>query len=238
VTPFLRQATEKQEEIVALTRSLVERETPTTDPSAINRCLEFLIETTRDIASARVFKAREAGHHLRLDFHVSAPRSAPRLLALGHTDTVWEHGTLRQMPFRRDSDRLFGPGVLDMKAGIAFFLTAMRILRDTASPCPRRISMLLVSDEETGSKTSRPLTEAEAQKSERVFVLEPGTTLAGHLKTSRKGVARYELHISGRPSTPASISRTARAPSSKPRARSRKSSNLPTWGRELPSIPA
>jgi glutamate carboxypeptidase len=190
---FLRQATEKQEETIALIQTLVECESPSSDPASTARLNDLLVESTRDIATPRRLKS-----HLRLDFNLGAKKSAPQILALGHSDTVWEHGTLKAMPFRRDAGRLWGPGVLDMKAGLAFFITAMRILRDENIAAPCRVSLLIVSDEEIGSPTSRAVTEAEARKSSHVLVLEPGTGLTGKLKTSRKGVGDYHLHITGK----------------------------------------
>jgi glutamate carboxypeptidase len=190
---FLRQATEKQEETIALIRTLVECESPSSDPAAVARVNDLLIESTRGLAGARLVKK-----HLRLEFNLGARRNAPQILALGHSDTVWEHGTLKSMPFRRDSERLWGPGVLDMKAGLAFFITAMLILQEEDIPVPYRVVLLVVTDEEIGSATSRAITEAEAQKSHHVLVLEPGTGLTGKLKTSRKGVGDYHLRIKGK----------------------------------------
>lgn len=197
---FLRQATEKQEETILFIRRLVECETPSQDPSGINRFVDLLIESTRGLAKPRLIRNKQAGPHLRLEFDLRASRSAPQVLALGHSDTVWDHGTLGIMPFRRDRKRLWGPGVLDMKAGLAFFITAMRLLQETDALVANRAVMLVVSDEETGSATSRVHTEAEARKSQRVLVLEPGTGLAGQLKTSRKGVGNYHLQVAGRAS--------------------------------------
>jgi glutamate carboxypeptidase len=156
--------------------------------------VDLLIESTRGLANARILK----GQQVRLEFAVPARRRAPQILALGHSDTVWDRGTLKTMPFHRDGKRLWGPGVLDMKAGIAFFITAMKILRELDVPVPHKIVLLIVSDEETGSATSRAQTEAEARKSSHVLVLEPGTGLTGKLKTARKGVGDYHLHITGR----------------------------------------
>ena len=197
---FLRQAIEKQEETIELTRRLAECESPSSDPAAIGRVNDLLVAATRGLAKARVIKSKTAGSHLRLEFELGAKRNAPQILALGHSDTVWEHGTLKTMPFRRDANRLWGPGVLDMKAGLAFFISAMRILRDESVAVPSRVVLLVVSDEEVGSTTSRIHTEAEARKSQHVLVLEPGTGLEGKLKTSRKGVGDYHLHITGKAS--------------------------------------
>ena len=192
---FLRLATEKQEAAIALIKQLVECESPSSDQAATGRLNDLLVEATRDIASARLIKT-----HLRLEFNLGGRRKEPQMLALGHSDTVWEHGTLKTMPFRRDKERLWGPGVLDMKAGIAFFITAMRILHETGSAVPSRVVLLIVSDEEVGSTTSRAVTAAEARKSNHVLVLEPGTGLTGKLKTSRKGVGDFHLKIEGKAS--------------------------------------
>ena len=197
---FLRQAAEKQEETISLIRSLVECESPSHDGAATNRLNDLLVESTRHIASARVIKSKPFGNHIRLDFKVGRRGRKPQVLALGHSDTVWDHGTLKMMPFRRDKERLWGPGVLDMKAGLAFFITAMRILQAEDISLPHGVGMLVVADEEVGSTSSRQHTEAEAKKSRYVLVLEPGTGLEGKLKTSRKGVGDYHLQIHGRAS--------------------------------------
>ncbi len=196
---YLRQATEKQEETITFLKTLVECESPTNHAAGINRVNELLIEATQGLATPRIIKGKN-GNHLRLEFKLGARRDAPQILAIGHSDTVWELGTLKTMPFRRDSERLWGPGVLDMKSGLAFFITAMKILRETNTPVPNRVVLLTVADEETGSATSRFHTEAEALKSHCVFVLEPGTGLEGKLKTARKGIGAYSLHITGRAS--------------------------------------
>jgi glutamate carboxypeptidase len=109
-------------------------------------------------------------------------------------------GTLKTMPFRETGGRLWGPGVLDMKAGVAFFIAAMRALRDLDTPVAGKVVMQLNSDEEVGSDSSRALTERNAQKSKAVLVLEPGTGLEGKLKTARKGVGGYTVRVAGRAS--------------------------------------
>jgi len=198
VPSFLPQAIEKQEETIGLIRELVACESPSHDRAATNRLNDLLIEATRGEANARVIKNTQHGNHLRLEFNLGVVKKAPQVLALGHSDTVWEHGTLNSMPFRRDKEKLWGPGVYDMKAGIAFFIMAMRVLRESGAIVPNRMVLLVVSDEEIGSGSSRVHTEAEARKSRRVLVLEPGTGLTGKLKTARKGVGDYHLRITGR----------------------------------------
>jgi glutamate carboxypeptidase len=130
--------------------------------------------------------------------HLAGHRKTGQVLALGHSDTVWPAGTLRTMPFREADGRLWGPGTLDMKAGIAFFCFAVRALRDLDIPAPSHVLLQLNSDEEVGSPSSRALTEANAARSKAVLVLEPGTGLSGKLKTARKGVGDFTVTVRGR----------------------------------------
>jgi glutamate carboxypeptidase len=102
-------------------------------------------------------------------------------------------GTLRSMPWRESGGRFFGPGVLDMKAGVVMALTALRSLRELGLSRP--VTLLLNSDEEVGSTASRPITERLALASSAVFVLEPAQGLA--YKTARKGVGQYDLRVTG-----------------------------------------
>src|SRR6185437_2929609 len=198
--PFLRYSTEKQADIIALIQELVECESPSDAPAAVNRFIDLFIERTRDIASARAIKSSGYGKHLRLEFKLPGRKKSGQILGVGHSDTVWPLGTLSQMPFRQAKGRLWGPGVLDMKSGLAFFVYAARTMRDLDVPVSHEVVLWLVSDEETGSRTSRELTEAEARRSECVLVLEPGTGLSGKLKTARKGVGNYRIHIEGKAS--------------------------------------
>lgn len=199
--PFLSYAAAHQKQIVALLREMVECESPSNEPKAVDRFVDLLIERTHDIGVAKAFGSAHFGKHARIEFKLPGKRRGNRkdgqLLALGHSDTVWPLGTLRQMPFRHEGGRLWGPGVLDMKAGLAFFLYAVRTLRELDVPVDRRVALLVVSDEEVGSESSRAITEAEARKSSAVLVLEPGAGLAGKLKTSRKGVGTFNLRVQG-----------------------------------------
>jgi len=107
---------------------------------------------------------------------------------------------LAQMPFRQKQGRLWGPGVLDMKSGIAFLLFAVQALRELDVAVDRRVVLQVNSDEEVGSESSRPLTEEAARSSAAVLVLEPGTGLTGKIKTARKGVGDYTVTVKGRAS--------------------------------------
>ena len=116
-------------------------------------------------------------------------------MALGHLDTVWPLGTLAQMKFRQEKGRLWGPGVLDMKAGLVFFVYAAKALRELDIPVARSVVLQVNSDEEVGSDVSRSLTEDAAKQSAAVLVLEPGTGMTGKLKTARKGVGDYMVTV-------------------------------------------
>jgi glutamate carboxypeptidase len=195
---FRRYATDKQEEIISLLKEFVECESPSDSPQAVNRFVDLFVERSKHIARAKLIRNQSRGNHLRLEFQLPGRKKGGQILALGHSDTVWPLGTLQHMPFRREGGRLWGPGVFDMKAGLAFFLFAAQALRDLDIPVARKVVLLVVSDEEVGSETSRHLTESEALRSSAVLVLEPGTGLTGKLKTARKGVGDYRIAVDGK----------------------------------------
>ena len=197
---FLRYAIEKQAEIISLIREMVECESPSDSAPHVDRFVDLVIERTKDIAAAETIAAHKQGRHLRLEFKLGRTTKPGQLLALGHSDTVWPLGTLKMMPFRQAEGRLWGPGVLDMKSGLAFFLYAMRALQELNVSVPRKVVLLIVSDEEVGSRASRAYTEAEAKGSECVLVLEPGTGVTGKLKTARKGIGNYTVFVEGKAS--------------------------------------
>ncbi len=197
---YLRYATEKQAEIIALIEDMVNSESPSDSPEHVNRFLDVLIDRTSDIATAKRIRPVGYGDHLRLEFQLPGDEKQGQVLGVGHSDTVWPAGTLERMPFRRGDGRLWGPGVLDMKAGLAFFIYAARTLRDLDVPVGRKVVLWIVSDEEVGSESSRALTEAEAKSSDFVMVVEPGTGLSGKIKTARKGVGVYTIFIEGKAS--------------------------------------
>lgn len=183
-------------------RELVECESPSDDPASVNRFVDLLASKVEGVGKVRTFPGGRFGRHLRCEFELPGlrkPRDG-RILALGHSDTVWPLGTLKKMPFRQEKGRLWGPGVLDMKSGIVFFLFAARALRELDVPVARRVVLQLNSDEEVGSESSRPLTEEAAKGTAAVLVLEPGTGMTGKIKTARKGVGDYTVTVRGRAS--------------------------------------
>jgi len=181
--------------MVTCLRELVELESPSHHKPSLDRLGQHLAAQFGKIGGRTRFHPQEqAGDHLQVDF----PGSGKPILILGHMDTVWDLGTLTSMPFRVAHGRAFGPGSFDMKAGIVQAIYAIRALQGQHGRLPRAITVLLVTDEEIGSRSSRPITEALAKKSSTVLVLEPAQGPQGALKTSRKGVGGYHLRVEGR----------------------------------------
>ena len=184
--------------LIAFLRQMVECESPSDDPASVNRFVELFADSVSPIAKVKTFPGGMHGKHLRCEFHLPGRKKAGSILALGHSDTVWPMGTLSTMPWRQEKGRLWGPGVLDMKSGIAFFVFAMRALRELDLEVSHKVVLQLNSDEEVGSLSSRALTEKQAQQSAAVLVLEPGTGLGGKPKTARKGVGGFQVRVTGR----------------------------------------
>ncbi|MFN7938593.1 MAG: M20 family metallopeptidase [Bryobacteraceae bacterium] len=195
--PILSYVQSKQNELITLIREMVECESPSDDAAAVNRFVDLMAVRVAGLGNVQTFPGGRFGKHMQVEFLLPGLKKSGQILALGHSDTVWPMGTLKVMPFKQDKGRLWGPGVLDMKAGVAFFLFAMRALRDLHIEVKRKVVLQLNSDEEVGSDSSRALTEKMAKKSQAVLVLEPGTGLQGKLKTARKGVGGYHVHVKG-----------------------------------------
>ena len=196
--PILAFTQAHQAAIIETIRQMVEVESPSDDRAAVNRHVEQLCDMLSGEAKLTRKKGGTYGDHLLIDFNLPGKKKTGQVLALGHTDTVYPLGILKTMPWRVAEGRLWGPGVLDMKGGVAFFIHAMRALRELDVPVASKVVLQLNSDEEVGSHSSRALTEAMALKSKCVLVLEPGTGLTGKLKTARKGVGGYEVTVHGK----------------------------------------
>jgi glutamate carboxypeptidase len=186
-------AREKQSELVMFLRELVECESPSDDAAALERFAGLFADRVADVAAVR-----RSGPHLVCEFDGGGRDG--QILGLGHMDTVWPLGTLGQMPWREAGGRFYGPGIFDMKAGLAFFVFAMRGLRELGVPVRRRVLLQVNSDEEVGSESSRALTETNARASAAVLVLEPSAGPDGRLKTARKGVGGYTVRVTGKAS--------------------------------------
>jgi glutamate carboxypeptidase len=193
-----------QPRLLARLRQLVEIESPTEDKPGVDRAGELVASWATELgATVRRHRRQATGDVLELRFG-KTKRARGRVLLLGHLDTVWPLGTLAHMPWREtkathskvtrnEPARLYGPGILDMKAGVVMAIEALAALHTLGLTRPA--TLLLNPDEETGSAASRALTEQLAQQCSAVFVLEPAQGLA--YKTARKGVGHYTLTVTG-----------------------------------------
>jgi glutamate carboxypeptidase len=179
-------------------RELVQVESPSEDPAAVNRAMELAAQWAVELGGrVKRHKQKNFGDVYELRFGPARSKQKPVLL-LGHLDTVWAHGTLKAMPWREKDGRIYGPGTLDMKVGVMMALTAVTLLKDLGLTRP--VILLLNPDEEVGSPVSRRFTEKLALESSAVFVLEPAQILPDGtpaFKTSRKGIGNYRVQVTG-----------------------------------------
>jgi glutamate carboxypeptidase len=195
--PILSWLESRREEMLSLLQQLVEHESPSTNKTAVDGLGKKLArELEVSGATVRIIEAGEFGNHLLAE--VAGKEQDAQILVIGHMDTVWDVGTLDDMPFRIEEGRCHGPGVFDMKAGLVQVLFAVRALRETGRESSARVVILINSDEEMGSPSSRPLIEEQARGSRAAFVLEPSLSPDGRLKTFRKGGGVFRLSVQGR----------------------------------------
>jgi glutamate carboxypeptidase len=192
---FLQQ---RRQAMVETLRQMVELESPSDNKTAVDRLGEHLAQQFAAAGGQpRFHRQSERGNHLQVDF--PGANSQPPAMLLGHFDTVWALGTLAKMPWRVELGRAWGPGSYDMKAGITLMLHAIAALREVRGRLSRPVTVLLNTDEEVGSNTSRATIEQLARKSAAVLIMEPSAGLKGAVKTARKGVGEYCLKVSGVP---------------------------------------
>lgn len=188
----------EQEAMVDLLSRLALAESPSLEPAAQQAVFDLLAERLAGLDfQVRRIPGRQTGGLL-----YARPRArskgAPAQVLLGHADTVWPAGALAAMPVRRDGNRLFGPGVFDMKGGLVVLVYALQALRVLDLQPDATPVVLVNSDEEIGSPESTRHIQRLAQAAARVLVLEPGFGPQGHLKTARKGVLRFDVLVQGR----------------------------------------
>lgn len=186
-------------DVKALLKLLVETESPSQDKSAVDRVGRIVAEGARRLgAHVEIIPNQETGDHVLCRFSPLKEirnRGQGSILLLCHMDTVFPIGTIHKVPFREAEGKIFGPGALDMKAGIVIALAAIEEAQRAG--LNRTLTLLCTSDEETGSHTSREPIERLARESTLVLVLEGGL-LDGALKTWRKGVGKFLVRTKGR----------------------------------------
>jgi len=199
---LLAGARRKERALLSLIEQLVRAESPSENKAAVDACVALAAAHAVALGGrVKLHRQRRYGHVLEARFGPKPPRAgkgedqgARRILLLGHLDTVWPLGTLKTMPCRMGEGRLWGPGTLDMKAGVAMAFTAIEMLTE-AGMLEREIVLLLTSEEEVGSPVSRPITERLAAECGAVYVLEAAQGLA--YKTARKGTGNWRIEVKG-----------------------------------------
>jgi len=175
-----------------LLKRLVETESPTGDKAGVDRVGSIVAEEARILgADVKIVSVAESGNHILSKWG----GDKVGILIICHMDTVFPVGTLAKVPFRESDGKIFGPGVLDMKAGIVIGLAAIEDARKNGSTRP--VTLLCTGDEEVGSLTSRELIAELGREAELALIMEPGL-MDGSVKTWRKGVGEFWIKTKGR----------------------------------------
>lgn len=180
--------------LLEILRKLVEFESPTPEKLAVDRAGSFVAGQMEQLgARVQRIKQTEVGDH----WLGSWGTDPGGILIMVHIDTVHPIGTLQRLPWSEEEGKIYGPGIMDMKASAAIALTAVKVLQEGTGLPKRRISLMFNSDEETGSHTSQELIQSQAKEHELVLCLEPALP-GGGLKTWRKGIGMFEIEVVGR----------------------------------------
>ncbi len=188
-------------EMLNLLKELVQLESPSTDKKAVNKCSSFLYqELKKNGARVTRFPQDEIGDLLVAEYPPKkAKERKEQILLLTHIDTVWPVGKIKEMPFYLSENKLFGPGVLDMKAGIVMAASALKTLNDLNLIPDKKIVLFINSAEEIGHKNSYEIIQKLAKRSALVLCLEPAIP-GGALKIQRKGRLAINLTVTGKSS--------------------------------------
>ena len=189
----------RQGEMVHLLKQLVTLESPTNDKKAVDACASFVARELKKVGCrVTVYPQKDIGDLVTAEFAPGRLKDADdEILVLAHADTVWPVGTIAKMPFYVQGHNLYGPGVLDMKAGIVMLLYALRSLHGLNLKPAKRISVLLNTAEETGHAAAHELIRKHARRASLVLCLEPALP-GGALKLQRKGRLVVRMDVRGR----------------------------------------
>jgi len=188
----------RQGEMVGLLKELVRAESPTNDKKAVDACAAVFLEKCGRVGVRHTrFPQRATGDFHLLEYPAKEDdRLDGRLLVLTHIDTVWPVGTLARMPFYLQGEKIFGPGALDMKAGLVLTYFALRALRELNLRPRRRLAVFINAAEETGSGAAEEIIRIQAKAADRVVCLEPALR-GGALKLERKGRCVVRVDVQG-----------------------------------------
>ena len=189
----------RQGEMVHLLKQLAILESPTHDKKAVDACAAFVArEFKRTGCKVTILPQKDIGDLTVAEFAPGRLKDADdEILVLTHIDTVWPVGKIVKMPFYVSGNKLYGPGVLDMKAGVVMLLTALRSLQSLNIKLQKRVTVVVNTAEETGHPAAHDLIRKLARKASLVLCLEPALP-GGALKLERKGRLVVRLDVRGR----------------------------------------
>ena len=189
----------RQGEMVNLLKELVNLESPSHDKKAVDACSDFIIKEFKKAgAKATRIPQKNIGDLYTVQYPgLKAKSKKEQILVLTHIDTVWPVGKIQNMPFYLSGSKVYGPGVLDMKAGLVMALMAVKTLHELNIEPQKNINVFINSAEETGDKASDEMIKKLSRKSACVLCLEPALP-GGALKIQRKGRMVIKLDVSGK----------------------------------------
>ncbi|MGB8952833.1 MAG: M20 family metallopeptidase [Candidatus Aminicenantales bacterium] len=189
----------RQGEMASLLKEIVSRESPTSNKKAVDICSAYVVEMLKK-AGAKITRIpqKKIGDFYLAEYSARAPKEIEgQILILSHSDTVWPVGKIEKMPFYVSGNKVFGPGVLDMKSGLVMVIVALKTLRDLNIHPYKKIVVFVNSSEEKWNDVSSELIRNLARKSDCVLCLEPALP-GGALKTQRKGRMVIRLEVQGK----------------------------------------
>lgn len=196
---FNRYFASRRGELLNTLKKVVALESPTSDKKAVDACSGFVIAEFRK-TGARItrFAQKDIGDLHLIEYAPAALKSEPeQILVLAHVDTVWPVGKIGTMPYYVSGTKVFGPGALDMKAGVVMALFALNTLRQLNVAPKKKIAVFINSAEETGHEAAHAVIRDQARKSSVVLCLEPALP-GGALKLERKGRLVVRLEARGK----------------------------------------
>lgn len=190
---------ERRPEMVKFLKHLVRFETPSQDPGAQLHILTFIGDKLKELSyKVNMYPGKETGGFL-VAMPLTRKKGAPLQLLIGHCDTVWKRNTLSEMPIAEAENKLSGPGIFDMKAGLTQMIFTLQAIEDLGLTLSVTPVLFINSDEEIGSRESTSAIHKLARIADRALVLEPPLGLDGKLKTERKGIGRFTVTVRGKP---------------------------------------
>ncbi|AOV08550.1 M20 family metallopeptidase [Sporosarcina ureilytica] len=185
----------QEEEMLTLLEKLVNIDSGSMNKAGVDKVGQILLEEYEKLGfQVDVIPQEVQGNHLVIR-HKKA--TTPTIMAVAHMDTVFKEGTVAERPFTIHEGRAYGPGVIDMKGSHVLLLFALKAIREKNSKTLENIEIILTSDEEVGSHTSRELIESLTEHKTYALIMEPARQ-DGSLVTARRGVGEYSLHVTGK----------------------------------------